>query len=100
MQPPPSSFSATAQPGQAMHPLTMPSFNRSHGSVLPPEVIEATRRHWCLFPVQRKGRLVVPTGDIEEATSDLDQLELWAVERPGLSWALATGEASVSSFSI
>jgi putative DNA primase/helicase len=77
-----------------MPPLTMLSFNHSRGSVLPPEVIEAARRHWRLFPVQPHGRFAVSTGDIKEATSDLDQIERWAVEQPGLSWALATGESS------
>jgi hypothetical protein len=61
---------------------------------LPNEVVQAASRFWRLFPVFSRSRFVTAETRIEDATSDLNQLEQWAVEQPGCNWGLATGQAS------
>jgi hypothetical protein len=80
--------------GQRIAAPPTPSFNQTRYSAdRSIEVLQANRL-WRLFPVWSQSRLAAAKMRIEDATSDLAQLEQWACEHPGCNWGLATGAAS------
>jgi putative DNA primase/helicase len=66
---------------------------RQHGT-LPPEIRSAAASGWRLLPVCARGKAPTLKNWRKLATSDLAQLESWAVEFPGCNWGVATGAAS------
>src|SRR5271169_791504 len=61
---------------------------------LPPEIRAYANPGWQMYPVKpgekKKPYIKWKAG----ATSDIAQLEAWAVQFPGCNWAVATGERS------
>ena len=81
--------------GTSMSSLPLPTLNHRCNSTVPIEVIGASILFkWRLFPVLPRGSFAAQKALLENATSNQAQLEQWAVDYPGCSLALATGEAS------
>lgn len=61
---------------------------------LPPEIRAAAARGWRLLPVLARAKTPLVKEWQRLATSDLGQLETWAVQFPGCNWGMATGLGS------
>jgi hypothetical protein len=71
------------------------SLNHACNSIVPIEVLRASGlSEWQFFPLLTRGRFAAQKALVENATSDQEQLEKWAAEYPGCTFALATGKAS------
>jgi hypothetical protein len=71
------------------------SLNHACNSSVPIEVLRASGlSEWQFFPLLTRGRFAAQKALLENATIDQEQLEKWAAEYPGCTFALATGKAS------
>lgn len=67
--------------------------------MLPPHILDAVRRGWKVFPIARGTKSDCLTrwvhgGRGEEASSDIEQITLWANRWSDCNWGLATGNRS------
>jgi hypothetical protein len=61
---------------------------------LRPEIRAAAARGWRLLPVLARAKTPLVKEWQKLATSDLGQLEAWAVQFPDCNWGMATGPRS------
>ncbi len=72
-----------------------PPLIHSHCTVVPLPVRSAAERGWLIFPIYtRSNRAMGAAAMIDQATSDLVQLEDWANQQSDCGWGVATGHAS------
>lgn len=63
-------------------------------SALPPEILEAAKQNWKLFPLRPRDKKPQIRNWPAAVTDDIAQLERWQREFPACNWGMATGEAS------
>ena len=69
--------------------------HQQNTAALPASVRDAAQRGWQIFPIFARSKYAMGAASmIEQATTDLVQLEAWADQHPGCNWAVATGQAS------
>jgi Bifunctional DNA primase/polymerase, N-terminal/Primase C terminal 1 (PriCT-1) len=63
-------------------------------SVLPPEILTAIARGWCLHPLKSRDKVPILKNWPALATSELTQVHRWNDQFPLCNWGIATGTKS------
>jgi hypothetical protein len=63
-------------------------------NAVPPEIIAAAERGWCLHPVQHRRKIPLLKDWQHCATPDLKQIEAWERKYPGCNWGAVAGPES------